>query len=212
MDPLHIMGSDGQRVDKKKSLLNPLSLNACLTLELDYAMLDKAIKKSVLADRCRSHENKAEKAVEATRKGDYRSELDSVPQPDAIKHCSRVVIITGYVIREDPVAIFDSFPTISGLFEDEKTNTGQSFEERLDGKSFSRLLFREVTKSSLDMTKCIGQGYDKAASSSAKQTKLLKKHLISDNRGAETLICLCTARFVKRHEATSRGVGETVTG
>ncbi|KAK2723437.1 hypothetical protein QYM36_001941 [Artemia franciscana] len=67
MDPLHIMGSDGQRVDKKKSLLNPLSLNACLTLELDYAMLDKAIKKSVHADKCRSHENKAEKAVEATR-------------------------------------------------------------------------------------------------------------------------------------------------
>ena len=110
----------------------------------------------------------------------------------------------GYVIREDPVVVVNAFQTLSGLSDDEKANTIQNFEERLDGKILGRLLLSEITKSGLDMTKCIGQGYDKAASSSAKQTKLLKKHLISDNRGAETLICLCTARFVKRHEATSR--------
>ena len=119
----------------------------------------------------------------------------------------------------------------------------------------------EITKSGLDMTKCVGQGYDKAASMSslvngaageikrsnqlvdyfhcvshatnlscskivsvpilrnaqdveretishfssiAKRTRLLKKHLISDNCRAETLIGLCTTRFVERHEAISR--------
>ena len=46
----------------------------------------------------------------------------------------------GYVVREDPVAIFDAFQTLAGLSEDEKTNTSQNFEERLDGKSLSTLL------------------------------------------------------------------------
>ncbi|KAK2702646.1 hypothetical protein QYM36_018749 [Artemia franciscana] len=73
----------------------------------------------------------------------------------------------GYVIREDPVAIFDTFQTLLGLSEDEETNTTQNFEERLDGKILGRLLLSEITKSGLDMTKCIGQGYDKAASISS---------------------------------------------
>ncbi|KAK2723692.1 hypothetical protein QYM36_002136, partial [Artemia franciscana] len=73
----------------------------------------------------------------------------------------------GYVIREDPVAIFDAFQTLSGLSEDEGTNTTQNFEEKLDGKSLGRLLLSEFTKSGLDMTKCVGQGYDKAASMSS---------------------------------------------
>ncbi|KAK2702956.1 hypothetical protein QYM36_018482 [Artemia franciscana] len=73
----------------------------------------------------------------------------------------------GYVIREDPVAIFDAFQTLSGLSEDEGTNTTQNFEERLDGKSLGRLLFSKITKSGLDMTKCVGQGYDKAANMSS---------------------------------------------
>ncbi|KAK2719086.1 hypothetical protein QYM36_004796 [Artemia franciscana] len=77
----------------------------------------------------------------------------------------------GYVIREDPVAIFDAFQTLSGLSEDEGTNTSQNFEERLDGKSLGRLLLSEITKFGLDMTKCIGQGYDKAASMSSLQMK-----------------------------------------
>ncbi|KAK2718588.1 hypothetical protein QYM36_005803 [Artemia franciscana] len=72
-----------------------------------------------------------------------------------------------YVIREDPVAIFDAFQTLSGLSEDEETNTTQNFEERLDGKSLGRLLLSEITKSGLDMTKCVGQGYNKAASMSS---------------------------------------------
>ncbi|KAK2723698.1 hypothetical protein QYM36_002141 [Artemia franciscana] len=160
----------------------------------------------------------------------------------------------GYVIREDPVAIFDAFQTLSGLSEDEGTNTTQNFEERLDGKSLGRLLLSEFTKSGLDMTKCVGQGYDKAASmssfvngaageikqsyqlvdyfhcvshatnlscskivsvpilrntqdvvretishfsSSAKRTRILKKHLMSDNCRAETLIGLCTTTSVE---------------
>ncbi|XP_065573900.1 uncharacterized protein LOC136035869 [Artemia franciscana] len=41
-------------------------------------------------------------------------------------------------------------------------------------------------------------------SSSAKRTRLLKKHLMSDNCRAETLIGLCTTRFVEKHEAISR--------
>ena len=73
----------------------------------------------------------------------------------------------GYVIREDPVTIFDAFQTLSGVSEDEETNTTQNFEERLDGKSFGRLLLSEIIKSGLDMTKCVGQGYDKAASMSS---------------------------------------------
>ncbi|KAK2705874.1 hypothetical protein QYM36_016026 [Artemia franciscana] len=73
----------------------------------------------------------------------------------------------GYVIQEDPVAIFDAFQTLSGLSEDEETNTTQNVEERLDGKSLGRLLLSEITKSGLDMTKCVGQGYDKAASMSS---------------------------------------------
>ncbi|KAK2705081.1 hypothetical protein QYM36_017203 [Artemia franciscana] len=40
-------------------------------------------------------------------------------------------------------------------------------------------------------------------SSSAKQTRLLKKHLMSDNCRAETQIGPCTIRFVQRHEAIS---------
>ena len=51
----------------------------------------------------------------------------------------------GYVIREDPVAIFNAFQTLSGLSEDEGTNTTQNFEERLDGKSLGRLLLSEFT-------------------------------------------------------------------
>ncbi|KAK2723699.1 hypothetical protein QYM36_002142 [Artemia franciscana] len=160
----------------------------------------------------------------------------------------------GYVIREDPVAIFNAFQTLSGLSEDEGTNTTQNFEERLDSKSLGRLLLSEFTQSGLDMTKCVGQGYDKAASmsslvngaageikrnyqlvdyfhcvshatnlscsktvsvpilrntqdvvretishfsSSAKRTRILKKHPMSDNCRAETLIGLCTTTFVE---------------
>ena len=34
----------------------------------------------------------------------------------------------GYVIREDPAAIFDAFQTLLGLSEGEKTNTSHNFE------------------------------------------------------------------------------------
>ena len=64
----------------------------------------------------------------------------------------------GYVIQEDPAAIFDAFQTLLGLSEGEKTNTSHNFEERLDGKSLGRLFLSEVTKSGLDMTKCVSQG------------------------------------------------------
>ncbi|KAK2706880.1 hypothetical protein QYM36_014799 [Artemia franciscana] len=166
----------------------------------------------------------------------------------------------GYAIRKDPVAIFDTFQTLWGLSEDEKTNSSQNFEERQDGKSLGRLLLSEVTKSDLDMKKCVGQGFDKATSmsslvngvageikrsyqlayyfhcvshttniscpkivsvpilrnvqdalretishfsSSAKRSRLLKKHLMSDNCRGETLIGLCSTRFVDRQDAIS---------
>jgi len=73
----------------------------------------------------------------------------------------------GYGIREDPVAVFDAFQTLLGLTEDEKANTSWNFEEKLDGKSLGRLLLIEVTKSNLDMTKCVDQGYEKATSISS---------------------------------------------
>jgi len=73
----------------------------------------------------------------------------------------------GYGIREDPVAVFDAFQTLLGLAEDEKANTSWNFEQRLDGKSLGRLLLSEVTKSNLDMTKSVDQGYEKATSISS---------------------------------------------
>jgi hypothetical protein len=167
----------------------------------------------------------------------------------------------GYVIREDPFAVVDAFQTLSRLAGDEESDDGRSIEEKLDGKSLGKLLLSEVRKSNLDLSKCVGQGYDKAASmasltngaaaevkrqceladyfhcvshatnlscskivsvpilrnaqdvvrdtishfsSSAKRTRLLKKHLIADKAKTETLVSLCTTRFVERHEAISR--------
>ena len=43
-----------KRADKKKSLLNTLPPDTRHSLELEFAMLDKAIKKSVRADKRRS--------------------------------------------------------------------------------------------------------------------------------------------------------------
>jgi len=68
----------------------------------------------------------------------------------------------GYVIQEDPVVAVNAFQTLSGLTEDEKANTSRNFEERLDGKSVGRLLLSVIIRSSLDMTNCVSQGYDKA--------------------------------------------------
>ncbi|KAK2727452.1 hypothetical protein QYM36_008069 [Artemia franciscana] len=92
--------------------------------------------------------------------------------PNSPEHPKRIlarvyVSEKGYVIREDPVTVVNAFQTLTGLAEDEKTNTSRNFEERLDGKSLGRLLLSAVTKSGLDMTKYVGQGYDKAASMSS---------------------------------------------
>jgi hypothetical protein len=59
-----------KRVDKKKSLLNTLSPDARHPLELEYAILDKAVKKSVRAHKRHSLKQKAQKAEEVARRGD----------------------------------------------------------------------------------------------------------------------------------------------
>ena len=47
------MRSDRDEADKKKSFLNALSYAGSQSLELQYTMLDKAIKKSVHTDKRR---------------------------------------------------------------------------------------------------------------------------------------------------------------
>ncbi|KAK2710833.1 hypothetical protein QYM36_012127 [Artemia franciscana] len=62
-----------KKTSKKKSPLTTLSSDARHPVGLEYAMLDKAMKKSVPADKRRGLEQKAQKVEEAARRSVYRN-------------------------------------------------------------------------------------------------------------------------------------------
>lgn len=67
-----------------------------------------------------------------------------------------------YVVREDPFSMTDVFEQI-----EQQTRTASSSEVnqevRISGANIARLILHEICKANLDVTACVGQGYDKAS-------------------------------------------------
>lgn len=67
-----------------------------------------------------------------------------------------------YVVQEDPFAVVDAFERTTDIL-----NPVDMDEVKLDGVTLGKIIMAEINKATLDVKRCVGQGYDGAAALSS---------------------------------------------